>query len=464
MILGLKQLLKPRIKNQSRYLLTDAATLRRKQINFYKMANESIANIDPSQTEIYFGKEVVNRVSFLREDSEFISNSVFHPSTRFIFYNDGEPLVNKDAKDKLVILTNGDKQLKTVEASSDSGTSAGLLSSPEWKRILETWSNDNKDQNATLRDENKPMFLFLGIKDESVGLDLRKLKCEEADSYLDHQGRYFGIPYYGVDLTRSPQVVDLIKKHIVENNTQVNAENLFFTHSRKHTLGFTQEESALFSHGKMYFDWLGRNRFCPGCGSKVIPVHAGGKLKCTNEDYDGEGEEKEFKCPVRNTRVSNVSFPRTDAVVITAITNRERTKVLLSLNKRYAFTKMYSCTAGFMEPSETVEVATKREIWEETGVVCSDIQILMTQPWPFPGNLMIGCVATVDFNGVNEVIHLGHDRELADARWFDVSFVKKLVNGELTEETNPEGIILPNDISIAFSLIKNVLDKADLKL
>ncbi|SGZ50646.1 CIC11C00000003241 [Sungouiella intermedia] len=428
------------------------------------MASKSISGVPSAEDDIYFGKEVVNRVSFLREDSEFISNSAFHPSTRFIFYNDGNPLVNKEAKEKLVILTNGSNQLTNVEGDSVAGTSVGLLGNEAWKSILDTWTNDNKEQLASLRDDNKPTFLFLGLKDESVGLDLRKLKCEDTDSYLDHQGRYFGIPYFGIDLTNSPQVVKLIKEHIVDNNVEVDIKNLFFTHSRKHTLGFSSDESALFSHGKMYFDWLGRNRFCPGCGSKVIPVHAGGKLKCTNEESTGEGEEKEYKCPVRNTRVSNVSFPRTDAVVITAITNKDRSKILLSLNKRYAFTKMYSCTAGFMEPSETVEVATKREIWEETGVVCSDIQILMTQPWPFPGNLMIGCVATVDFNGVNEVIHLGHDRELADARWFDISFVRKLVNGEHDELSNPEGIILPNDISVAFTLIKHVLDKGELKL
>jgi len=428
------------------------------------MASKSISGVPSAEDDIYFGKEVVNRVSFLREDSEFISNSAFHPSTRFIFYNDGNPLVNKEAKEKLVILTNGSNQLTNVEGDSVAGTSVGLLGNEAWKSILDTWTNDNKEQLASLRDDNKPTFLFLGLKDESVGLDLRKLKCEDTDSYLDHQGRYFGIPYFGIDLTNSPQVVELIKEHIVDNNVEVDIKNLFFTHSRKHTLGFSSDESALFSHGKMYFDWLGRNRFCPGCGSKVIPVHAGGKLKCTNEESTGEGEEKEYKCPVRNTRVSNVSFPRTDAVVITAITNKDRSKILLSLNKRYAFTKMYSCTAGFMEPSETVEVATKREIWEETGVVCSDIQILMTQPWPFPGNLMIGCVATVDFNGVNEVIHLGHDRELADARWFDISFVRKLVNGEHDELSNPEGIILPNDISVAFTLIKHVLDKGELKL
>lgn len=464
MHLGFSRQLIPRTRLLTRQLSTEVSNLAHNRAKYYKMASKSISGVPSAEDDIYFGKEVVNRVSFLREDSEFISNSAFHPSTRFIFYNDGNPLVNKEAKEKLVILTNGSNQLTNVEGDSVAGTSVGLLGNEAWKSILDTWTNDNKEQLASLRDDNKPTFLFLGLKDESVGLDLRKLKCEDTDSYLDHQGRYFGIPYFGIDLTNSPEVVELIKEHIVDNNVEVDIKNLFFTHSRKHTLGFSGDESALFSHGKMYFDWLGRNRFCPGCGSKVIPVHAGGKLKCTNEESTGEGEEKEYKCPVRNTRVSNVSFPRTDAVVITAITNKDRSKILLSLNKRYAFTKMYSCTAGFMEPSETVEVATKREIWEETGVVCSDIQILMTQPWPFPGNLMIGCVATVDFNGVNEVIHLGHDRELADARWFDISFVRKLVNGEHDELSNPEGIILPNDISVAFTLIKHVLDKGELKL
>lgn len=415
--------------------------------------------------EIYFGKESVNRVSFLREDAEFITNSVFHPSTRFIFYENGNPLVNKDVeKNRLVILTNGDDQLATVEGADIAATSKGLITADgKWEAILRQWSNDNKEQSLRSRDAGKPSFLFLGVKDQSVGVDLQQLKFDETEKYLDHQGRYSGIPYYGVDLSHTPEVSEAIKNHIVAH-LAVSEKLLIYTNSRKHTMAFTQDESALFSHGKMYFDWLGRNRFCPGCGSKVIPIHAGGKLKCTNDTSVQNGDSTVYDCPVKNTSVSNVSFPRTDAVVITAITDKARTKMLLSLNKRYAFTKMYSCTSGFMEPSETVEVATKREIWEETGVVCNDIQILMTQPWPFPANLMIGCVATVDFNGENEVIHLGHDRELADARWFDLSFVRKLANGDHTEATNPEGIILPTEISVAFSLIKHVLDSADPKL
>lgn len=427
---------------------------------YFKMSNALQALLDVP----YFGKEVVNRVSFLREDADFISNLAVHPLTRFIFYHNGDPLVNKRAIDsRLVVLTNGTDQLTTVKDTAVAGTTRGLLDSSEWRRVVDTWCADNKEQLPQARAEGKPSFLFLGLKDESVGLDFHELKLYDMETYLDHQGRYFGIPYFGVDVSNSLAVAELVKLHILLARDDVAPDDLIFTYSRKHTMAFTAEEAGLFSHGKMYFDWLGRNRFCPGCGSVVIGIHAGGKLKCTNEAKT-EGPEPKYTCPVRSTRVSNVSFPRTDAVVITAITNRERTKMLLSLNKRYLFSKMYSCTAGFMEPSETVEVATKREIWEETGVVCSEIQILMTQPWPFPGNLMIGCVATVDFNGENEVIHLGHDRELADARWFDVSFVRKLVSGSTEEDFNPDGILLPTDVSIAYSLIKHVIDKSGTKL
>ncbi|CUM52284.1 unnamed protein product [Debaryomyces fabryi] len=433
-----------------------------KQDSYYKMSSNVLNPIHGQDHSSYFGAEIVNRVSFLREDGDFISNSVAHDSTRFIFFDKTNPLINKDGGEKLIMLTNGDNQLGAKES-----VKKGILSLESWQNTVEEWSSGNKDQDPELRDNNKPTFLFLGLEDESVGLNLLSLKSVEdpdngaEEKFLDFQGRYQGIPYYAVDLSQSPELQSTIINHVSEANG-IDKANLIFSHSRKHYLGFSPKEAALYSHGKMFLDWLSRNRFCPGCGSKVIPIHAGGKLKCTNEKTEGknENDEIQYTCPVRNATVSNVSFPRTDAVVITAITNTDRSKVLLSLAKRYAHTKLYACTAGFMEPSETVEVATKREIWEETGVVCSDINIVLTQPWPFPGNLMIGCLAVVEFNGVNEVIHLGHDRELADARWFDVEFIKTLIYGTNDHASNPEGLLLPSKESIAFLLIKMVIDQA----
>lgn len=435
---------------------------------YFAMSHDKHSSVTEQQNNMYFGTEVVNRVSFLREDNEFISNAVFHPSARFVFFDDSNPLVNKLAEKKLVVLTNGDNLLNEAEGY----VKQGLFLISDWNSILEVWSNDNKDHNPELRDDNKPTFLFLGLQDESVGLNLLKLKAEEMESesnevdesYLDHQGRYQGIPYFAVDVTQSPELKTILREHILRNSS-IKDEELFYSLSRKHYLGFTNAEASLYSHGKMFLDWLFRNKFCPGCGSKVIPIHAGGKLKCTNEEKStrfskSRNEEVEtYKCPVKSKKISNVSFPRTDAVIITAITNMEKTKILLSLSKRYAFSKMYSCTAGFMEPSETVEVATKREIWEETGVVCSKINIIMTQPWPFPANLMIGCIGEVEFNGTNELINLGHDRELADAQWFDIQYIRKLIYEPEKDDENPDGILIPSPESISYLLIKMVIDQ-----
>ncbi|EMG50208.1 NPY1 NAD-capped RNA hydrolase NPY1 [Candida maltosa Xu316] len=438
------------------------------------------------QNDVYFGNEVLNRVSFLREDPEFIQSSLFHPSTRFIFYYKQQPLIHKNFANKLSILTNGSQQPRVDNEIGIEGNTgkvkytgkkavieAGLLENvPSWKETLDVWFNDNKTHDKTLR-TGKPVFLLMGMLDESVNLDLRSLKFADTseETYLDHQGRYQGIAYYAVDLSSSKNlrneivafVNDSINK-LSDTDKSPDDNGVFFTHSRKHYLGFEKEEAALFSQGAMFFSWLDTNKFCPGCGSPTIPIHAGGKLLCTNEAKRSDDEER-FACPVKGARVSNASFPRTDMAVISIITNEDRSKILLSLNKRYAIARMYTCTAGFMEPSETVEVATRREIWEETGVTCNEIKIVNTQPWPFPQNLMIGCMGVVEFNNKNEIIHLGHDNELEDARWFDIEFVRKLVYpNEVKEEEkdtfNPEGIIIPMKESIAHSLIKMVVDEA----
>ncbi|KAI5956931.1 NPY1 [Candida jiufengensis] len=470
----------------------------------FSMSHSLYSSIKEIQKDMYFGTEVLNRVSFLREDNEFISQSLFHPSTRFIFFNKQNPLVHKNYSNKITIITNGDNQINVESLEDLNGKrlgykgnqqfiSGGLINNiPNWETILTKWCNDNKNQSSTLRSDTNPVFLFLGLLDESIGLDINTLKsnCEQNgdEKYLDHQGRYQGIAYYAVDISRNKELCKNLVHYVndtinqKESTTKTPEENgIFFTHSRKHFLNFNHYEASLFSQGAMFFHWLKTNKFCPGCGKPTIPIHAGGKLLCTNEETveipnpeDSNNPIIKSICPVKSAPVSNVSFPRTDMAIISIITNRDRSKILLSLGRRHVHSKMYSCTAGFMEPSETIEVATKREIWEETGVNCNEIQIVMTQPWPFPQNLMIGCIGIVEFNGENEIINLNHDNELLDARWFDTSFVRKLVypsgivgseeNGieehnKDDDDFNPEGIMIPMSESIAFSLIKLCVDE-----
>ena len=55
--------------------------------------------------------------------------------------------------------------------------------------------------------------------------------------------------------------------------------------------------------------------------------------------------------------------------VISVITNEDRSKILLSLNKRYAIARMYTCTAGFMEPSETMKWLPEERFGKRLGLL-----------------------------------------------------------------------------------------------
>jgi NAD+ diphosphatase len=74
---------------------------------------------------------------------------------------------------------------------------------------------------------------------------------------------------------------------------------------------------------------------------------------------------------------------------------------------------MYSLIAGFVEPGESLEQAVAREVKEETGLQVSNIRYRLSQPWPFPHQLMAGFFA--DYESGELVLQ---QDELADAGWF----------------------------------------------
>ena len=79
-----------------------------------------------------------------------------------------------------------------------------------------------------------------------------------------------------------------------------------------------------------------------------------------------------------------------------------------------------------MSPLRAIEDCVRREIWEESGVTVGRVVVHSTQPWPYPANIMIGCVAQVA-SAVPEhhSIHLGHDPELEDARWYKIEDLRR---------------------------------------
>ena len=171
---------------------------------------------------------------------------------------------------------------------------------------------------------------------------------------------------------------------------------------------------------KSMVNWHQRHGYCANCGQRTAMKEGGWKRDCPN-------------CKAEH-------FPRTDPVVIMLVTSGD--KVLLGRQKQFP-PGMYSCLAGFVEAAETIEDAVRREIFEESGIRCTDVNYYMTQPWPYPSSLMIGCTARA--TSENIVV----DRtELEDARWFDRTEATLMIKRQ-----HPDGLAGPHPFAIAHHLL-----------
>jgi NAD+ diphosphatase len=180
------------------------------------------------------------------------------------------------------------------------------------------------------------------------------------------------------------------------------------------------DQLSAIAVAKSLVNWHQRHGYCANCGTRTGMKEAGWKRDCPN-------------CKTEH-------FPRTDPVVIMLVTSGE--KCLMGRQKHFA-PGMYSCLAGFVEAAEAIEDAVRREIFEESGIRCTDVNYYMTQPWPYPSTLMIGCTA----RATSEDIVVDHS-ELEDARWFDRAEVALMV-----QRQHPDGLAGPHPFAIAHHLL-----------
>ena len=165
--------------------------------------------------------------------------------------------------------------------------------------------------------------------------------------------------------------------------------------------GLSELDGECIATGRALLGWHSTHRFCPNCGTPTAIELSGWQRKC----------------PACNTQ----HFPRTDPVVIMAITRGDR----LLLGRGTAWPeRMYSLLAGFVEPGETIEAAVRRETIEETGVRVGRVGYVASQPWPFPMSLMFGCYG----EALSEKLTVD-PVELFDARWVSRDEAKRIVAG-----------------------------------
>jgi NAD+ diphosphatase len=161
-------------------------------------------------------------------------------------------------------------------------------------------------------------------------------------------------------------------------------------------------EAGIYAAARSVLDWHARHRFCANCGAKTAPHHAGWARLC----------------PACGTE----HYPRTDPVVIMLAEYEGR--VLVGRQAAFAPGR-YSALAGFVEVGESIEEAVARELHEEAGVVATSVRYIASQPWPFPSQLMVACIATVADDAITLDL-----TELEDAKWVERAEVEAALRGD----------------------------------
>lgn len=165
-------------------------------------------------------------------------------------------------------------------------------------------------------------------------------------------------------------------------------------------------------------NWHERNPYCPRCGAETIPVAAGWVRRCTADDSE--------------------HYPCTDPAVIVVVTD-SNDRLLLGHGAQWPQGR-FSLIAGFVDPGESIEAATVREVREETGVECGEVTYLASQPWPFPAAIMLAMSARAKTTAIKV-----DGVEVTEAMWVD--------RADLAERIAAGTVTLPMRSSVARVLI-----------
>lgn len=184
-------------------------------------------------------------------------------------------------------------------------------------------------------------------------------------------------------------------------------------------------DAALWGTARALLEWHSRNGFCGACGAPTQMFRAGWGRTCRG-------------CAIEH-------FPRVDPVVIMLAEHGGR--VLVGRQPHYPEGR-YSALAGFVEPGESIEEAVAREVREEAGLDVRRVSYAASQPWPFPGALMIACLAQATGDALTI-----DTSELEDAFWVDRAGVRAALARE------PDAPFqAPPEFAIANTLLRHWLE------
>jgi NADH pyrophosphatase NudC (nudix superfamily) len=186
------------------------------------------------------------------------------------------------------------------------------------------------------------------------------------------------ISYFGLDLTRVATILGASEMKFPQSITLTTMRSALGPMLKAHPIA-----SQVIAVSRSLLLWHARNPRCALCGDPTYALEAGWHRKCRNA-----------ACATSNGSISGpiaIEYPRTDPAVMVCVASPKGGAILLGRSHSWP-RGMYSLIAGFVEPGESAEGAAAREVQEETNIEVdtSSVQYVASQPWPFPGSLMLG--------------------------------------------------------------------------
>ncbi|MEM8934869.1 MAG: NAD(+) diphosphatase [Pseudomonadota bacterium] len=218
-----------------------------------------------------------------------------------------------------------------------------------------------------------------------------------------------GAAHFAVDLSAAPDREKTVFSDVGE-----------FVPIREAATIVDRSATSIIGHARWLFEWHRKHQYCAVCGGETQMRQGGAKRQCID-------------CGAEH-------FPRCDPVAIVLAVHDGA--CLLGRSPRFPPT-FFSALAGYIEAAETPEEAAKRELFEEAGVVLTDVRYQFSQPWPFPTTLMMGFIADAEGRDITL-----DTNEIVEALWVSKDEIRAILGGQRREDLR-----LPPQFTIARQLI-----------
>lgn len=272
--------------------------------------------------------------------------------------------------------------------------------------------NDAREEKWT----SDPDARYMGFTDDKIITDADKkikwLTFTEIANFTTGDQIFLGLTPSG-----HPRFAVAIKDFTPEEDGPYRLKDL---RSLAFAAGKPEKGLAIAAQGKSMLDWHRNHPFCSKCGAP--------------SELKKMGYER--VCPSCNTS----HFPRTDPVVIMLGIHKASDSILVG-RPHNLYEGVYTALAGFMEPGETIEEATARELYEEAGVKVTNVRYIASQPWPYPSTLMIGCIADIE----DKTLTIDTS-ELDDARWITRTEAEEIMDGRHKSMAFPPALAIARQL------------------